>query len=330
MRRLAVCAILACLLLTLPARATPTYRTYINMTMRNLGPRGVVIGPGQAVQWHDQLIQAHPHWVITDLNWYKVEASPGVYIWPAAFDADYPVLLEAGAEIVVILKMAPAWARADTRPCGRIATQYIPAFAEFARRASLRYPRVNYWLVWNEADSQYGEEDYYGCWGDPAEPYFGGAYYASVINPVMTAIKSVNPGDQVYAGGFMMPSATGAQSNYLRGAILAGAQFDGVALHYYAWYSTGNTSPAAQVEKIRRYTKKPILLTETSMLYTGQGEPYETAQANYVHYIRGQVDQLGLQGFVWYALADTGWNHSGLMEGARLKPAFDAFASFDD
>jgi hypothetical protein len=77
------------------------------------------------------------------------------------------------------------------------------------------------------------------------------------------------------------------------------------------------------------YTR-PIILTEVSMLYAGSGEPFETAQGEYVSFIHENVIRLGLQGYIWFTLPDSGWYHSGLMEGMRCKPACEGFGNYGD
>lgn len=309
------------------------HHSYINMVVKGIGIQGVELYPGSAVQYQEQLRHVHPAWIKTYLKWKDVESIHGTYTWDPVFDADYPIILSSGAEILLVLKMAPAWARTDSRACGRVSPEFISDFANFARQVALRYPHIRYYEIWNEQDSQFGSDtppyDYYGCWGDPNESYFGGAYYATVINPVRFAIQSVRPNAKVYFGGLMLPVGT-LQAEYFEGAVKAGAKFDGVSFHHYAWYSTGNTSPEVAVSLLRQVMTKynytrPIMLSETSMLYWSPGEPYETTQANYLRYIHGETIRLGLQNFIWYTLNDNGWYHSGLMEGTRLKPVYYQF-----
>jgi hypothetical protein len=72
------------------------------------------------------------------------------------------------------------------------------------------------------------------------------------------------------------------------------------------------------------------MLTETSMLYRGDGDYFEKVQADYVYYIYNETRRLDIQAFIWYTLPDSGWNHSGLMKGDIFKPAGINFASYDD
>jgi hypothetical protein len=321
-----------------PARATLIHRTYANMVFGNNGIRGLEVWPGMATQYQDELRQAHPYWVKTSLRWSEVEVTQGVYSWPANFDADYNTIYQAGGDMIVVLKTAPAWARTDPRHCGRITAAKIPAFAEFARRAALRYPSVLIWEVWNEEDLDTvpaGAEDYNGCWGDPNDSYYGGGYYASVINPVKVAIHSASPKAKVYFGGLAIPSITQPIGKYFEGALRAGAKFDGVSFHYYVSYPNTWVSPQNKVNFIRQlmaqYNKtRPILLSEVSLLSATGGEAFEQAQGQFVHWVWDETKRMNLQAFIWYSLPDSGWYHAALLEGERLKPAFYEFAVYDD
>jgi hypothetical protein len=104
--------------------------------------------------------------------------------------------------------MAPRWARASDIECSRVTD--LPAFARFAHDAAVRYPNVHYWEIWNEQDAASGVEDYYGCWGDPNDPWGGGGYYAQVLEAVYPAIKSANPLAKIVFGGL-----ANAQGPYL-------------------------------------------------------------------------------------------------------------------
>lgn len=323
-----------------PKRKTGrVFSIYLPVVQRYPGFRGVGInGPADAVRLVAQFKQAHPRWLRTDLIWYQVEAVQGTYNWNTTqFDKYYSDIIATGAEPIVILKMAPEWARTrDKRTCGRIDPDKIAAFAAFARAAAARYTRVNYWEIWNEEDTPVGYEDSFGCWGDPSDAYYGGGYYASVIVPVYNAIKAQDASNQVVFGGLMMNMGSGMWK-YFEGAVRAGARFDVVSFHFYAWFATGITVPTLQLAELNRVMtvynyKKPVILTEVSLLYGDSSNPAvrEKLQADYVFRINDWAKQNKLMGWLWYTLGDSGWNHSGLMEGSREKPAFYNFISYDD
>jgi hypothetical protein len=286
------------------------------------------------VDYAAELEETNPKYIRVDIKWYQAEPyNNGVYLWENTdFEAYYDALVSTGITSVAILKMAPDWAREPgSQQCDRIKSEYISDFAEFAYAAAIRYPAIRYWEVWNEEDSVSGLGDFYGCWGNPNEPDYGGSYYASVLEPVYHAIKAANPDNLVVFGGLMMYGE--GSEKYLDGALKAGAgkRFDVMSFHFYTWYSAGMLVPDTQVLAIRNAFKKygidkPIFLTEVSMLYecVTACSPRETKQGEYMWYINDWA-QRNVDAWFWYTINDSGWHHSGMMEGWRHKSAYRVF-----
>jgi hypothetical protein len=214
----------------------------------------------------------------------------------------------------------------------------MTAFSAFVRAVVLRYPGILYFEIGNEPDSavdvDFEPYGFFGCWGDPAKPYYGGEDYARVFNTAKAAIM-IRTRAKVLFGGLMLPCLDCPQASYFEGAVKTGTEYDGVAFHHYSWYVNGNESPQPDVDFLQeimtRYNRvRPLYLTETSLLLPQAGEPYETAQGKYVYFIYNETRRLNLQNFIWFPLSDGGWYHSGLMEGLRLKPAFYNFENYDE
>ena len=135
----------------------------------------------------------------------------------------------------------------------------------------------------------------FGCWGDEADPYYGGGAYAEMLKRVYPAIKQANPSAQVLIGGLLLDCDADhpvagrdcADSRFLEGILRngGGAAFDIVSYHGYAFWSGKNedwdiSNPAWQPrggvvlgklqlirETLARYqVDKPVLLSEAGLL----------------------------------------------------------------
>ena len=97
-------------------------------------------------------------------------------------------------------------------------------FRAFARAAARRYPRVHYWLIWNEPNKR--------LWLRPTR---AAIYVQHLLNPGYEAIHSVLPHAQV-GGGVTGPRAGlggVAPVTWLRGMARAHAKLDAYAHHPY-------------------------------------------------------------------------------------------------
>jgi len=298
--------------------------------------RGVELtGPGQATSLATQLQQATPDFVRLFVKWAEVEPMRGTYIWNAQLDKDVSLL--AGRHILMVIKAIPSWARADARLCSRPLSTALPDFAKFAAAVARRYTTVWVWEIGNEEDSASSTGDYYGCWGAPTEPYYGGGYYAEILHQVSPAIKGAAPNALVAFGGLMLPCTDCTQATFLEGALLAGAgtYIDMVDFHWYEYFGTKNPHTFPQVVAfLRSKTNKTLLLSETSYLcLAGAACPsvdgdqpshiFYKEQASYLESISIWVKQLNIYGFIWYSLPSNGWNNSGLLwPNGTYKPVF--------
>lgn len=127
----------------------------------------------------------------------------------------------------------------------------LDEFAAFMSDLVTRYSQypynVKYWEIWNEPDvapSNVPANSYLGCWGDLLDPYYGGGYFAEMLQVVYPAIKAADPEVQVLIGGLLLEcdptKFTGCDSALFFKGILengGGAYFDGVGFHSYDYYN---------------------------------------------------------------------------------------------
>ncbi len=170
---------------------------------------------------------------------------------------------------------------------------------------------VKYWEIWNEPDvdpSLVTSDSDFGCWGDQSDPYYGGGYYAQMLQAVYPKMKAADPSAQVLVGGLLLqcdPDIPGAcvgagserPPRFLEGILIGGGApyFDGVAFHAYDYFgvalvghyghagfaSRWNTSGPVIIAKarfVRRVLSKygvtgKLLMNTESALICGSGVP---------------------------------------------------------
>jgi hypothetical protein len=105
------------------------------------------------------------------------------YRW-TTFDAELGLAVARGLEPIVTVTGAPPWAIRNARA--------NPSdFAAFARAAATHYPRVRYWQAWNEPNHP----------GRPSLKPGAAVWYRDLVNRFATGIHSVDPRNEVIAGG---------------------------------------------------------------------------------------------------------------------------------
>jgi hypothetical protein len=191
------------------------------------------------------------------LLWANVEYVEGQYDWSgvSAFEQELISLHEQGFQVILVVRSTPAWAQAiPGKYCGRILTSKLSAFGEFMYQAVQRYTaepyNVKYWQIWNEPDvdpNYVADTSPYGCWAELSDPYYGGGYYADVLEAVYPRIKQADPESKVLIGGLLMgcifpKNCTWPGSEYLAGILNhngrgdGGSFFDIVGFHAYDDY----------------------------------------------------------------------------------------------
>jgi hypothetical protein len=250
--------------------------------------------------------------------WANVEPVEGARNWGALAGKENQLkkAAEHGLRVVLVVRHTPAWAqKVPGYFCGSIKPSKLAAFANFMKDLVSRYSaapyHVKYWELYNEPDISPGivpkSTSAFGCWGDASDPYYGGGYYAEMLEVVYPKIKEADPDAKVLIGGVLLSCnpATGKcssdeealASKFLEGILVnqGGNSFDGVAFHNYdifmyqlgaywsrKWESTwDDTGPAliAKAHFIKNMLEtynvfgKFLMNSETALLCGASGDP---------------------------------------------------------
>lgn len=304
---------------------------------------------------------AGPTWVRRNaLRWDAVEPTEGARNWSAiaALEEDMKQAAAQHLRLSVIIWGTPAWAQQNAGSvCGPIRNDKIAAFAAFMRDVAGRYGQppysVKYWEIWNEMDlpSDVNPTAAYGCWGNKADPYYGGGYYASVLKQVSPQIRAADPSAKIMTGGLLFDCAPDkvagcTAGKYFEGIIRGGGApyFDIVNFHAYDgfdiaanqvghydwknWVSSWNTTGPSVIVKAQYLKKimnqygitgKPLINTEVALLcWTCESQPtnFGETKANYIAQTYSAAIAEGLIGNVWYSWE--GWFQSQLSDAPVL------------
>ncbi|MGB9753800.1 hypothetical protein [Roseiflexus castenholzii] len=285
-----------------------------------------------------------------DLVWGAIETQRGVYDWEAAagLEANIRRLRAAGVEPIVLVQIAPAWARRlPDRACSPVAPDAYADLARFAAAVAARYRSgdlaVRYWQFWNEPDFTPAVADTkgIGCWNTGVAPWYGGDAYGAALRVFANAVRSVNPGAQIIGGNFAHFWPDDRQTlGFLRGMIEgSGLACDMIGFSGYTrWGSAERMTLKAQ--SLRRTLAAyglawmPLAAVEVADVCP-EGQPcppdYHQAQANYAARIYALAIALNLRGILWYTLLEqgAGFQHSHLADvgssGVTPRPAFYAY-----
>ncbi len=200
-----------------------------------LSPFGVEINREQVERTGNRVQRAGIDWVrYNAILWSEVEPVPGMRNWAAlsAVEADFARLQAQGAAVVVVVRGTPTWAQQlPGTHCGPIRVEALNAFATFLHDLALRYSQppynIHYWEIWNEPDVDPALiPGFYpfGCWGNAADPSYGGRYYAEMLKRAYPAIKQANPQAQVIMGGLMLDCDSTRELSNLYLPLLAQAE----------------------------------------------------------------------------------------------------------
>jgi len=226
------------------------------------------------------------------------------------------------AEIILIVRSTPKWAQKINAYCGPMKEDNIIDFAAFMSEVVTRYSaepyNITYYEIWNEPDMPVvGSTKPFGCWGDWSDSkYFGGGYYADMLEKVYPAVKAANPMAQVVLGGLNLdcdprnPGEDGYCSSqkealaprFIEGILANGGgyYFDYLNFHVYNHYRINQTAieseksalpnwaaNGGQVEGKLDYLQglmaeynlsKPIIITEAGLLYVYKDPATPTAE----------------------------------------------------
>ncbi len=285
-----------------------------------------------------------------DLVWAQIEPIRGVYSWEAAaaLEANIRRLRTAGIEPIVLVQIAPEWARRlPGRTCSPVAPEAYNDLARFATAAATRYRsgdlNVRYWQFWNEPDftPTVSDDKGVGCWNTGQAPWYGGDAYGAALRVFANAIRSVNPSAQIIGGNFAHFWPDDQQTiGFVRGMIEgSGLACDIIGFTGYThWGSAERMTLKAQ--SLRRMLaaygleQTPLAAMEVAEICS-EGQPcpetHLQMQANYAARIYALAIAMNLRGILWYTLLEqgTGFQNSHLAElssnGVTPRPAFYAY-----
>jgi hypothetical protein len=263
-----------------------------------------------------QIANAQATWTRREFPWNAVEPVEGERNWAAVstFDDELINARSQNMKVILVIHYTPAWAQPplqSTSCPGKVAANKFNALANFisdlVKRYSVSPYNIQYWELWNEPDVN----GFLGCWGDPADAYYGGGYYGQMLKTVYPRFKQADPNAQVLVGGLLLDcdprtpqtacsgkdefKATSAK--FLEGILLngGGSFFDGISFHAYDYYdaqnigqyyntnwwsSSSTTGPSALVKAayiralLAKYNvpNKFLMNTEVALLVCGNNE----------------------------------------------------------
>jgi len=160
--------------------------------------------------------EANAYWLRSALfNWDQIEpirTEPPTYHWEVVNESVIREASARGIQIIATVKYTPSWAQKYPGvSCGPVAQNSLDAFAQFMQAVVTRYGvhdyNIKHWEMGNEPDV-YREtvppNNFFGCWGEINDDYYGGGYYAEMLKRVYPAVKSVDPDAQIHIGGLWL------------------------------------------------------------------------------------------------------------------------------
>lgn len=300
------------------------------------------------------------------IAWPEVEPEQGQRNWGVLSILDYEITQYSlhGWKVILIVKQTPTWAqKMPGSLCGPMKPETIGAFASFMHDLVTRYSQppynVKYWEIGNEPDVETNTVpglQFFGCWGDLSDPYFGGGYYAEMLKQVYPAVKSADPQAKILMGGLLLdcnpdnpPDSGCLAGKFFEGILLGGggAYLDWINFHAYDYYfnngvygnpkwNTGNTSisiPRAKYQYLKSVADRHNLVgkfyinSETALLCMNTcDDRFEQTKSEWLARVYPDAIVLGFKANIWYNLYYV-WRSTGLITTANLTtPAYTAYA----
>jgi hypothetical protein len=358
---------------TTPEQPAVNFPIYMPLVQK---PRPVTTFGSQVInldnQTADYISNSNTGWVrYGTFDWSKIEPvlySPHVYHWETVNDAALIRARDRRINVVATILMAPPWAQKYAGvACGPVSANELDNFAAFMKATVTRYSKgpygIKYWELGNESDIAWNAitpNSGYGCWGDPADTYFGGGYYAEMLKVAYPAIKAADPEAKIVIGGLLLncdPTnpPTGVDctpGKFFEGILKNGGApyFDLVNFHGYAFYwgqvYDQNYSywkhrggiVLGKIDFLRSMmaaygVDKPIMLTEASLVCP-EWNPYckapkqdfFEAQADYVPSVFIRSWAAGIVATFWFSMDDAGWRYSSLTSDNGLRLSYHAYS----
>ena len=261
-----------------------------------------------------RVVESGAKWVRLQVYWAYIEPSnttPDHYNW-AALDASVQTAMAADINLILTIEGNPSWAAASA--CGPVYN--LADLQEFVGALVARYPKVQYWELYNEPDGK-------SCFGGH------GADYVAVLKAVYPSVKAANSSAMVVMGGLALDwfyqGDDGVFDRYFLRDVVAncsGPCFDVANFHFYpkfrkVWEGygrdiVGKANYVRQVITSQGYDR-PVICTETSWPTVGVWGG-DSPQARYApkSYARGLAAGLGVVN--WYAWRDSDISNTGLLK----------------
>ncbi len=225
------------------------------------------------------------HWDLIE----PVRTDPPTYDWSSVDEAALQNAAANGLQMIGLVQYAPDWAQKYAGiACGPVAEDALGAFGQFMAALAARYGDVTHWELGNEPDvgaTLVPPHSGFGCWGEPDELFYGGGYYAEMLEAVYPQIKTTNPNAQVLVGGLLLdcnpvappesPPGSGnlrdcTPTTFIEGVLAAGggAYFDGISFHAYDYYyeTVGYYGNVNWVSGFNRTGLEPVVTAKTRYL----------------------------------------------------------------
>lgn len=365
----------------LPNAQTPAIgQVYLPQVMRDRQTPAIVSAEVFGAQDQEKIMSkvkgANLHWARTyGLDWSAIEpvrTNPPTYNWDPEEDKNLAALSANEIVAVPMVRWVPSWAQMfPGSRCGPIAAGALDAFAQFMSAAVARYSappfNVHYWEIFNEPDVDHTylpPDAFYGCWGNESDSYYGGGYYATMLERVYPAMKAVDPSAQVVLGGLLLDcdpthpptGKTCNSSNFLEGVLRnngkmnGGNFFDILAFHgfppyngslqldphYPSWEARGGVV-LGKINFVREVmakygVNKPLFHTEASLIcpeYDGRCTPpvpdFYEKQADYVVWLFVRNWAAGVQMTNWFEFVDN-WRADGILYRGTYEPKPDYYS----
>jgi hypothetical protein len=290
------------------------------------------------------------------LSWARVEPSEGARNWAAvsALENDLNIAAKNKLKVLLLVRDTPDWAQArPNTACGPVRADKFAAFGTFLRDAVARYSKapfnVVHFEIGNEPDvdpAVVPGNSGFGCWGNPADPYFGGGVYGEMLKVIHPQLKAGSAKAQLLVGGLLLdcdPNSPPAgrdcrESRFLEGILQAGGGpfFDAVSFHAYdfygfaervyvnpGWGAAWNTTGPVVTQKAQFLrdvmakfgVSKPLMASEIAVICwdcAATPPEFERTKANYVPQSMAAAKAAGVINAVWFCWE--GWFGSGMLD----------------
>ena len=316
-------------------------------------------------------------WVRVDaFEWKAIEpvrTDPPEYHWESVDEAYLQELSANNKRIIATIRHTPEWAqKIPGHDCGPIAEDSLDEFAEFIQELVKRYGvspyNIKVWQLGNEVDV---DPDYtpptsdIGCWGDEDDEYYGGEYYATMLQHAYPAFKAIDPDAIVSNGGLLMdcdpenpypPGDDCLQGTFFEGILRNGGgdyldivSFQGYAVYYSgqivdenfpSWDARGGVV-LGKIDFLKDLMEqynvsKPLMMTEAGLrcpwYWVGNtscdppGDDFFERQADYVIWLYVRNWNTDTINTVWFTLNHIDWQYVELLYWHDIpKPAYYAY-----